>query len=55
MDEDKKTGLWAGMSQWIAHPFNTQGSALNWVLFFGLAIVAVWFWSHVVMTLTDDI
>lgn len=54
MDE-QKGGLLSNVLGWFAKPFNTQGSALNWVLFFGLAIVAVWFWSHIVMTITEDV
>ncbi len=53
--DDQNGGLVTGVFSWLKTPFNTQGSALNWVLFFGLAVVAVWFWSHVVLSLTEDI
>jgi hypothetical protein len=53
--DDEKGGLLTNTLKWFRQPFNTQGSALNWVLIFGLAIVAVWFWSHVVMSITDDV
>lgn len=54
MDDEKKN-LWDNISGWWAHPFNTQGSALNWVLFFGLFLVAVWFWTHTLMLVNDEI
>jgi hypothetical protein len=54
MDE-QKSSIWGGVTSWIKQPFNTQGSALNWVLFFGLFLVAVWFWSHVLMMITEDV
>lgn len=53
--DDNNSGLVTGVLGWLKQPFTTQGSALNWVLFFGLAVVAVWFWSHVVLSLTEDI
>jgi hypothetical protein len=53
--DDQKSGVLSRSMAWLKQPFNTQGSALNWVLFFGLVIVALWFWSHVVMTITEDV
>jgi hypothetical protein len=48
-------GLWGVIENWIAHPFTTSGSALNWVLFVGLLIVAVWFWQTVLLELRKEI
>lgn len=39
------TEFWTTITNWFAHPFNQGGSALTWVLFVGLIIIAVWFWS----------
>ena len=48
-------GLWGAIVGWISHPFASEGSALNWVLFVGLLIVAVWFWQTVLLELRRDI
>lgn len=40
---------------WFAHPFATEGSALNWVLFVGLLVIAAWFWHIVLLSITDDV
>jgi hypothetical protein len=58
--DDQNTGQAAGglvtqVIGWFAHPFKTQGSALNWVLFVGLLVIAAWFWNHVLLTITDDV
>lgn len=34
---------------WFAHPFNTEGTALNWILFFGLFFIAAWSWNYVLI------
>jgi hypothetical protein len=34
---------------WWKQPFSTQGSALNWVLFVGLLIVAAFLWQTVLI------
>ena len=44
-----------GVIDWLAHPFTTTGSALNWVLFVGLLIIAAWFWNHILMTIARDV
>lgn len=44
-----------GIFDWLAHPFNTTGSALNWVLFVGLLVIAAWFWNHILLTITEEI
>jgi hypothetical protein len=50
---NERKGFIGTMIEWSAHPFNTQGSALNWVLFVGLLIIAAWMWNTVLMRLTD--
>ncbi len=53
--DDSNGGVLTKSLNWLKQPFNTQGSAWNWVMFFGLVVVALWFWSHVLLTITDDI
>jgi hypothetical protein len=48
------TGFLANMEAWFNQPFSTQGSALNWVLFVGLLLVAVMLWQFVLIDLTAD-
>lgn len=43
------------ISEWMAHPFDTQGSAFHWILFVGLLIVAVWFWQVILLMLLKDV
>ena len=45
--------IWENITGWFSHPFNTQGSALSWILFVGILIIAVWFWTHILHDLTD--
>lgn len=40
---------------WLKTPFKSGGSALNWVLFVGLLVVAVWFWQIVLLHIQDEI
>jgi hypothetical protein len=57
MPEDStqsRQGLLPSVIGWISHPFSTSGSALNWVLFVGLLIVAAWFWNYVLLKLLDE-
>jgi hypothetical protein len=49
------SGFVSSILTWIQHPFSTSGSALNWVLFVGLLIIAVWFWNHILMQINQDI
>lgn len=46
--EEKKT-LLGGFGQWWAQPFNASGSALAWVLFVGLLIIAAFMWQTVLI------
>ena len=46
-------GLLANVTDWFAHPFNNQGSALNWILFVGLLVIAAWWWNHIIMSISE--
>lgn len=52
--DEQESGILGAVGGWLAHPLNTQGSALNWVLFLGLLIVAVWFWQHTLLAILDE-
>lgn len=53
--QTQNDGLIGSVTNWFTHPFNSQGSALTWVLFVGLLIIAAWFWNHVLLTITKEI
>ena len=38
---------------WYKQPLNTGGSAVNWVLFVGLIIIAVWFWHVILLDIVE--
>lgn len=48
-------GLVTGILGWVQQPFTSQGSALNWILFVGLLVIAAWFWHVVLLQITDEI
>jgi hypothetical protein len=52
---ENKTGLVQSVVDWMTHPFQSQGSALNWVLFVGLLVIAAWFWNHVLLKIQQEI
>jgi hypothetical protein len=54
-DSTAQNGLLGSVVNWFAHPWNSEGSAFNWLLFVGLLLVAAWFWNHVLLTITEDI
>jgi len=54
-DDTKQNGLFGSVVSWFAHPFTSQGSALNWVLFVGLLVIAAWFWNHVLLQINQEI
>jgi hypothetical protein len=53
--ETQKSGLIGAVVNWFAHPFNSQGDALTWVLFVGLLIVAAWWWNHVLLQIAQEV
>jgi hypothetical protein len=48
-------GLVTSFLSWLKQPFQSGGSALNWLGFVGLLIIAAWFWNHVLLTIQNDI
>ncbi len=53
--DDQNGGLISSVTKWLQHPFNTQGSALNWILFVGLLAIAIWWWNHVLLQINQEI
>jgi hypothetical protein len=53
--QTQQNGLVGSTINWFAHPFQSQGSALNWILFVGLLIVAAWGWNHVLLQIQQEI
>jgi len=51
---DEKKGLTGSITGWWSHPFNSQGSALNWVLFVGLMVIAAFLWQTVLLSLAKE-
>ncbi len=52
--DEQQDGILGVVFKWLAHPFQTDGSALNWVLFLGLLVVAAWFWNHILFSIVED-
>lgn len=53
--DTQDNGLIGSVVNWFAHPFSSTGSALNWVLFVGLLILAAWWWNHILLTINQEI
>lgn len=54
-NDSGENGLLHNVLAWFAHPFNSQGSAINWLFFVGLLFIAAWFWHIAFLTLSDEI
>lgn len=54
-DQTQRDGLLGSVINWFAHPFNSSGTALNWVLFVGLLFIAAWFWNHVLLQIRGEL
>lgn len=48
MDATAQSGSLTRIAQWAAHPFQSNMSALDWVLFLGLVICASAAWFTVI-------
>jgi hypothetical protein len=53
--QSQQDGLVGSTIGWFAHPFQSSGTALNWVLFVGLLVIAAWFWNHVLLQIQGEI
>jgi hypothetical protein len=48
-------GLIGTINSWWMHPFNTGGSAFNWVMFVGLIVIAVFLWQLILLELAREV
>ena len=48
-------GLLGRINGWWMHPFDSQGSAMNWVLFVGLVVIAAFLWQTVLLLLAKEV
>ncbi len=55
MADTKKAGLLQSFGEWWSEPFNSKGSALNWVLFVGLIIIAAFLWQLTLLKINQEI
>lgn len=55
MDGQSQTGFLGHILAWFAHPFQSEGSAFNWVLFVGLLIIAAWMWNFTLLQITKEL
>lgn len=49
------SGLVGAITDWFKQPFNSQGSAFNWILFVGLLIIAAFLWNSVLVTIKSTV
>lgn len=52
---DDSKGLIQTINSWWAHPFNSQGSALTWVLFVGIIVIAAFLWNLVLIEFAREV
>lgn len=52
-DPLQTSGLVSNIGQWFAHPFNAQGSVLNWALFLGMVIIIAFLWNVILIKYID--
>lgn len=55
MDDQNSKGLIQPVLSWLGHPFNSQGSAFNWVLFVGLLVIAAFLWQLVLLDIIREV
>ncbi len=49
MDEQKNNSLFGSFASWWKQPFDASGSAMTWILFVGLLIIAAFLWQTVLI------
>jgi len=52
MSDNKPQGSISRIMEWASHPFSSDMSALDWLLFLGLVIVGIVLWLNVMHHLT---
>ncbi len=49
----ERNSLLDSILDWFTHPFRTDGNAVNWLLFVGLLMCAMWFWQTVLASIKE--
>jgi hypothetical protein len=49
------SGFVGEIFHWLQQPFNSSGSAFNWILFVGLIAIAMFLWQTVLLQLRNEI
>lgn len=52
---EPETGIVSRVNEWMAHPFNAQGSVSDWFFFVGLVAVAAFLWARIIRDFEDAI
>ncbi len=55
MEDDKKPGLFGALNSWWSKPFNSNGTALDWVLFVGVIVIATFLWQLILLEFTKEV
>jgi hypothetical protein len=55
MTDENNKGLIQRVNGWFLHPFNSQGSALTWVLFVGIIVIATGLWNFVIIEIRREV
>jgi len=55
MDDKDHPGSLVRLIAWARHPFSSGMSAVDWMLFLGLVIVASFLWTRVLSLITGAI
>jgi hypothetical protein len=54
-EQQQGAGVTQMVGNWWRQPFNASGSALQWVLFVGLLIIAAFLWQITLLKITQEI
>ena len=46
------SGFFTTLENFWKRPFNSQGDAVNWILFLGFLLLVIWGWSRVISKIT---
>ena len=51
----ERKGVIGTVTGWWGKPFNSGGSAFNWVMFVGLIVIATFLWQLVLLEFTKEV
>jgi hypothetical protein len=55
MGDYNHPGTMPRLMAWAQHPFSSDMSAIDWALFMGLILVAVFLWTRVLSFITKEL